>query len=60
MRSRMMSVLVGASLLCGALSNALTGAVAQQSAELLFVGTGILRLSIMAGFGLSRTVRMIR
>jgi hypothetical protein len=56
----MMSVLVGASLLCGALSNALTGAVAQQSAELLFVGTGILRLSIMAGFGLSRSVRMIR
>ncbi len=59
MRGRMMSVLVFASLTCAALSNALAGVVAQRDAGLLFAGAGGLLLCIMAGFGLSRTVRMI-
>jgi len=60
MRGRMMSVLVCASLLCAALSNALAGAVAQQSAGLLFAATGVLLLCTTAGFGLSGAVRTIR
>jgi MFS family permease len=59
MRGRMMSVLVFASLTCAALSNALAGVVAQRDAGMLFAGSGGLLLCIMAGFGLSRTVRMI-